>query len=96
MTKIEIECLSQETNAAVVRLPWRKFPGIVLQGDSLKVLLDAASEVAKLSRGSDVPELEDAAVELVGILGTYVQGYEDALLRHNQPLPYVKESPRAG
>ncbi len=88
MTKIEVESFLGTTNAAVVRLPGRKFPGIVLQGDSLKILLDSAAEVAQLSRGSNVPGLEESAEEVVRILNGYRQAYEEALSSHNQPLPY--------
>lgn len=88
MTKIEVESLSDTPNAAVVRLPGRRFPGIVLQGDSLKILLDSAAEVARLSRDSKSSELVGAAEELEEVLSGYVKAYEQALRVHNQPLPY--------
>jgi Family of unknown function (DUF6959) len=88
MTKIEVESFSGTTNATVVRLPGRQFPGIVVQGDSLKILLDSASEVAQLSRGTNVPGLEESAEEVVRLLNGYRQAYEEALSRHNQSLPY--------
>jgi hypothetical protein len=37
MERIEIEVYSQATNQAIVRMPNRKFPGCVIQGDSLSV-----------------------------------------------------------
>jgi hypothetical protein len=88
MTKIEVESFSNTTNAVVVRLPGRKFPGIVLQGDSLKILLDSAIEVARLSRGSNVSGLEESAEEVARLLNGYSQAYEEALKKHHQPLPY--------
>ena len=88
MTKIEVESFSNTTNATVVRLPGRQFPGIVLQGDSLKILFDSASEVVQLSRGSRIPGLEDSAEEVVRLLNGYRQAYEEALRKHNQSLPY--------
>jgi Family of unknown function (DUF6959) len=88
MTKMEIESLSDEVNAAVIRLPGRQFPGLVLQGDSLKILLNEAQEVARLSRSASVSELADAADNLVELLGRYVRCYEEALKSHREPLPY--------
>ena len=88
MKKIEIESFSETTNAAVVRLPGRKFPGIVIQGDSLRALLDSANEIADLCRGSQIPQLEDCISELVSLLMGYSQAYEEVLREHNESLPY--------
>lgn len=32
-----VKVLSRQSNAAVVRMPGRSFPGVVLQGDSLRI-----------------------------------------------------------
>ena len=88
MTKIEVESFSDASNAAVVRLPGRQFPGIVLQGDSLKLLMDSACEIARLSRSSTIPGLEEASEEIVQLLTGYSQAYEKALKKHNHPFPY--------
>ena len=88
MNRIEVESFSDATNAAVIRLPGRQFPGIVLQGDSLKILLDGAKQVEELSRSTSTPELSDAAGSLAELLGQYVQLYEEALKTHKEPLPY--------
>ena len=88
MAKIEVDSLSATINAAVIRLPGRQFPGIVIQGDSLKILADSVNELRRLAEGSAVPELEEAALELAQILAGYQGAYEDALRKNNLPLPY--------
>ncbi len=34
MTRIEVDLLTNQGNGAVLRLPERKFPGVVVQGDT--------------------------------------------------------------
>jgi hypothetical protein len=88
MTKIEVESLSTAVNAAVIRLPGRKSPAIVIQGDSLKILVDLASEIGRLSDGSDNLALQDTIAELRQTLGCYISVYEETLRENGEPLPY--------
>jgi len=88
MTKIEVESFSAATNAAVIRLPGRQFPGIVMQGDSLKVLVDSVDDLQRLAVRLKIPELESAVTELGQILNGYKGLYEQALRQNNCPLPY--------
>ena len=88
MKRIEVESFSDDTNAAVIKLLDRKFPGLLLQGDSLKTLLDSANEVLVLSRNSRNPDLEETATELARIIEGYVKVYERTLEAHGKPLPY--------
>ena len=75
MKKMEIDALSDETNAAVVRMPNRQFPGLVVQSDKLiylnakgQELLDAAE-----SHGDEKPSrlAENLQYELEQLLETY-------------------------
>ena len=88
VTKIEVEQYAAATNAAVIRLPGRKFPGVVLQGDSLKVLPDCAEDVARLAEHAS-PDLKELIQELRDHLQGYLRVYEDTLKTHGQALPYV-------
>ena len=88
MRKLEVESLSDATNGAVVRLPGRQFPGIVIQGDSLKILVDSVEDLKRLSRHPTAPELEDAVAELSQILTSYKQAYEQAVQAQGERLPY--------
>ena len=47
MKKLEVDVLSEATNAAVVRMPDRRFPGLVVQGDKLIDLNAQAKELCE-------------------------------------------------
>ena len=88
MTKCEVEVLSNAVNAVVLRLPERRFPGIVIQGDSLKILADSAREVAMLSQDAGNQAIDEAIAEVVRTLDAYLRVYETALANENCELPY--------
>ena len=88
MTKIEVESFSTVTNAAVIRLPGRQYPGIVIQGDSLKILADSVDDLRRLVEPLRIPELEDAVTELGQLLNGYRGAYEETLRQNNCPFPY--------
>jgi hypothetical protein len=85
--RIELDVLTLATNQAVIRLPGRKYPGIVLQGDSLSILASDAREVADaLAAGGDPAEdAADLADRLDALLGHYAR----TLTAHGIPLPYM-------
>lgn len=47
MKKLELDVLSDATNAAVVRMPDRRYPGLVVQGDKLIYLNAKAKELSE-------------------------------------------------
>ena len=86
MTKIEVEVFDDAINSPIVRMPGRKFPGVVVQGDSLHMLWTYARDISKDvagSAGSDAKELLDRLSELIAV-------YERALKAHGMRLPYNK------
>jgi len=85
MKTLEVELLSNAVNAAVVRLPDRSFPGIVIQGDSLYTLWIAAHSLMS----DPIPDRDDAE-ELADRLRSFVEIYEETLKREGIQLPYVK------
>jgi hypothetical protein len=90
MKKIEIEILAEGSNCPIVKTPGRKFPGILLQGDSLKVLLDAATEIYEISSHEANDELHAAVGELKDKLAGFVAAYEKAMHANGLELPYAK------
>jgi hypothetical protein len=88
MKRVEIEMFSEATNCPVVRVPHRRFPGVVLQGDSLRNLFGMAEEVCKLAVGVPNPGLSDAAEELRDTLAEYVTAYEQTMRANGLELPY--------
>jgi hypothetical protein len=88
--RVEIEMFSETINCPVVRILHRKFPGVVLQGDSLRILLHMAEGVCALSAGAPKTELIEAAAELRVQLELYVSIYEETMQAHGLELPYSK------
>jgi len=81
--------LSSPANFAVVQLPGRKFPGVVFQGDSLKIL---SREIEKLKRDVSVYKnieieagLDDIAERISGAL----KHYEKVCADRGIALPYI-------
>lgn len=81
MTKQELEVYSDASNAVVVRAPGRKFPGVVIQGDTLFNLWDS---VASSSDRLADDELAGIGDELYAVLSHYQRVMEE----HGLPLPY--------
>jgi hypothetical protein len=90
MKRIEVEMLSEESNCPVVKAPGRKFPGIILQGDSLKQLYDSAIEISELSKDGNHDDLLAALDNLKERLKGFLAAYERAMSTNGLQLPYPK------
>lgn len=94
MHSASVEIFSDQSNAAVMRHPDRKFPGVLIQGDSLYALCcqaDIACSAAKSLAGSEAYE------ELSGLrnsLWSYLNHYKVVLGEHQMRLPF-SETPAA-
>lgn len=90
MYTASVEIYSDETNAAIMRHPGRRFPGFLVQGDSLHalcVLADAACEKAKSSTAyDDLNRLRNA-------LWANLNHYKTVLGEHEIPLPFSEDLP---
>ena len=85
----EFELLSNATNAVVARQKDRNFPGLLIQGDTLKILLDDIEELREEAASGDleaVKEISDILKEKFVELLTH---YENVLEEHGCELPYV-------
>ena len=82
--------LSETVNCPVVCIPGRRFPGVVIQGDSLKILLDHAQEIEELAAQCQNGELNAAVGHLKLILSGYVEEYETTMKASDRDLPYPK------
>lgn len=80
-----VEIYSNQSNMAVIRHPGRRFPGVLVQGDTLHALYSQA-ELA-LGNGADaMDELSDLRDRLHEML----DHYKAVLLEHGQMLPYAE------
>ena len=85
MSHSAIERISSTTNAAVVQLPERKHPGVVIQGDSLANLCRLAADAQdELTKGNiqEAAELFDEVRELLdGYYFSFTQAIGQAAVR---------------
>lgn len=86
MTTIEAELLTDQGNNAVLRLPGRKFPGVLMQGDSLHALVETVREaVSAIEAGQDAADIvRGIAAELEEVQARY----DAALSAHGLAKPY--------
>lgn len=90
MKTISVDVLSDPTNDWVVQLPHRKYPGIVVQGDSLASLVQTGRRVAvAVARGSNREALDEISA-LRETLEGWQDAYELALRDAGVSLPYSK------
>ncbi|MFD6162347.1 DUF6959 family protein [Nocardia sp. NPDC060256] len=87
MERVDVELLAPRGNVTVIRLPWRRFPGVFVQGDSFSILEAAARAAARTA-----PEVQELADELSKILALYAA----TLTEHGMPLPYATASDEVG
>jgi len=87
---IELEAYSQDNNLGIVRMPGRRYPGSVVQGDTLRRLAGDARYIRDNmgKPNSDADELADAATDLCNLLQQRLQHYEVVLKEHGIALPY--------
>ena len=90
MKRAELEVFSDASNYMVIRPSGRRFPGSVVQGDSLSILCSEAKEISERIRSLELKDEEllylaqDHQEKLLGRLLYYQQ----VLAEHGIPLPY--------
>ncbi|WP_328561020.1 DUF6959 family protein [Streptomyces coelicoflavus] len=88
MERVEVELFTDGRNDAVVRMPGRRFPEGVVQGDSLCILRGDVAEVTEACERGDLDEVRDSAGFLLANLDALLARYEAALGEHQIPRPY--------
>ena len=83
-----VQLLSKPTNYAVVQLPGRKFPGVVIQGDSLHSLVQRLTEIQSIAAKHRDEELNASVGELLEVLGRASKNYETICNERGISLPY--------
>ncbi|MGO1072020.1 DUF6959 family protein [Lysobacter sp. CA199] len=84
----EVEIYSDQTNAAIMRHPGRRFPGMLIQGDTLHSLCMQADRVCDLARGKLADEEFEEIDDLRNWLRSYLSHYKAVLDEHRMPLPF--------
>jgi hypothetical protein len=88
--RVEVEMFSTVPNNAIVRTPGRRFPGNVVQGDSLSILVKHSSAVLRMAERIGDPDLLDEATGLHELLEARLRHYEAVLQEHGLKLPYFE------
>lgn len=87
----EVEIFSDETNSAVMRHPGRRFPGVLVQGDTLYTWCRSLDVICASARGRVD---DDAFVELNDLrnrLWSHLNHYKQVLGEHGMPLPFSEQ-----
>ena len=88
METMPLDVYSSERNLAVVTPPGRRFPGIVIQGDTLHELFVAAGKAEELVRRTGDRELAGWVEKLRAEIGALHAHYERVMVEHGVRLPY--------
>jgi hypothetical protein len=86
----ELEVFSDLSNYAIVRMPGRSYPGCVIQGDSLSILLSSVERSHSLALGTGNSELVDQLASLKESLEDRLMHYEQVIKGHGFDLPYFR------
>jgi hypothetical protein len=87
----ELDVYSEAGNSSIVRMPSRRFPGVVIQGDSLASLFAEAMTLVEKLESSDDEETFLTALEMAERLEGHILHYEATLQSHGMAMPYVRD-----
>ena len=90
--RIEIKVLDDTINSFVIQLSGRKFPAIVIQGDSLKSMSDLVDDIGERLAHNDIEEAKSMTRELRTLFRARLEIYESTLRKHGISLPYSSAS----
>ena len=84
----KIELLSDATNEVVARYVERNYPGVLIQGDTLKILFDDLEELQEEIAGGDMESAKEISDVIQEKLLDLLTHYETVLSEHGIELPY--------
>jgi hypothetical protein len=87
-----VEIFSDQTNAAVLRHPGRKFPGVLVQGDTLYSLCRRADDACTGAKGLVQSDAYEELNDLRNHLWSLLNHYKSVLGEHQIPLPFSEAS----
>jgi hypothetical protein len=85
-----VDIYSDASNSAVMRHPGRRFPGVLIQGDTLHSLCAALDDVCERGRASLQAEVFDDLDDVRGQLRGLLDHYKATLIAHGMQLPFVE------
>ena len=84
----QAEIYSDEINKAVIRHPDRRFPGVLVQGDTLWGLCFTVDKLCASSRDQLAPDQFEDLNKLRNSLWGFLTHYKAVLGEHDIPLPF--------
>ena len=93
---VELTVLSDTVNSPVVHFPGRRFPGVLVQGDSLENMASLAAGIAKQIGLGDLEKAKWATQDLAEQLDCHVKLYEETLKAFGLELPYPSQAKKDG
>lgn len=84
----QVDLLSPPVNFAVVQLPERKYPGVVVQGDTLHSLRQQVGQIERLLDAGDLEELSGEVADLKAQLSDALSYFERVCAERGIELPY--------
>ncbi len=90
--RIEAELFTDGGNNAVVRLPGRRFPGVLIQGDTLANLRAGLAEVQEACTGGNLEEASESVAFVLRDPDSLLEHYIRALGAHGMQLPFCRTS----
>ncbi len=88
MNKQEVEIYSDTSNYAIMKHPGRKFPGSLIQGDSLYILCQCVDHISDSMKAKDYEEAYEELSELRSMLRGRLDHYKKVLGEHDMSLPF--------
>lgn len=86
----KVQLLSRPINFAVVQLPERQSPGVVVQGDTLYALGQQIRKMARLLASRELVDLESEIEDVKDVLTEALIHYEKICSERGIGLPYTK------
>ena len=85
-----VNILQEASNCPVVQMPNRKYPGVVVQGDTLFSFAELVRRARASLATNRLDEAADLMEQLEGDLMDYLSFYESVLTSQGIELPYFK------
>jgi hypothetical protein len=89
----QVEIYSDQTNAAVMRHPGRRFPGVLIQGDTLYTLCYRADAACIEAKARLNPDSYQEINDLRNALWGFLSHYKAVLGEYGIPLPFSETPP---
>lgn len=83
------EVIETQGDFSLVKWAGRKFPGFLLQGDSLSIIVSDLREVEDLLANDDIEEARFVAHELLLQFSAMQNSYEEMMKKAGLQLPYA-------